>query len=72
MIKLIKNSEINKTTRYRFYGVRCNCCNRTDNVNILEIRAEDSNEGNIIIICDKCLVELKEQIEKLGGENVEM
>lgn len=72
MIKLIKNSEINKTTRYRFYGVRCNCCNRTDNVNILEIRAEDSNEGNIISICDKCLIELKEQIEKLGGENVEM
>lgn len=72
MIKLIKNSEINKTTRYRFYGVRCNCCNRTDNVNILEIRVEDSNEGNIISICDKCLVELKEQIEKLGGENVEV
>lgn len=24
MIKLIKNSEINKTTRYRFYGIRCN------------------------------------------------
>ena len=68
MIKLIKNSEINKTTRYRFYGDRCNCCNRTDNVNILEIRAEDCNEGNIISICDKCLVELKEQIEKLGGD----
>lgn len=72
MIKLIKNSEINKTTRYRFYGVRCYCCNRTDNVNILEIRVEDSNGGNIISICDKCLVELKEQIEKLGGENVEV
>lgn len=68
MIKLIKNSEINKTTRYRFYGDRCNCCNRTDNVNILEIRAEDSNEGNIISICDKWLVELKEQIDKLGGD----
>lgn len=72
MIKIIKNSEINKTTRYRFYGVRCNCCNRTDNINILEIRAEDCNGGNIISICDKCLAELKEQIEKLGGENVEV
>lgn len=67
MIKLIKNSEINKTTRYRFYGIRCNCCNRTDNVNILEIRVENSSDGNIISICDKCLVELKEQIDKLGG-----
>lgn len=72
MIKLIKNSEINKTTRYRFYGVRCNCCNSTNNVNILEIRAEVCNESHIISICDKCLIELKEQIEKLGGENVDM
>lgn len=72
MIKLIKNSEINKTTRYRFYGVRCNCCNSTNNVNVLEIRVETPSGGNIISICDKCLIELKEQIEKLGGENVDM
>ena len=69
MIKLIKNSEINKTTRYRFYGVRCNYCNRTNNVNILEIRADNSNGDTIISICNKCLIELKEQIEKLGGKN---
>lgn len=69
MIKLIKNSEINKTTKYIFYGVRCNCCNGTDNTNVLEIRADNSNTGTIISICDKCLIELKEQIEKLGGEN---
>ena len=68
MIKLIKNSEINKTTRYRFYGVRCNCCNSTNNVNVLEIRVEDFSGGNIISICDKCLIELKEEIEKLGGD----
>lgn len=67
MIKIIKNSEINKTTRYRFYGVRCNCCNGTNNVNVLEIRADNSNGGTIISICDKCLIELKEEIEKLGG-----
>lgn len=72
MIKLIKNSEIDKTTRYKFYGIRCNCCNSTNNVNVLEIRAENSTGGNIISICDKCLIELKEQIEKLGGENVDM
>ena len=36
MIKLIKNSEIDKTTRYKFYGIRCNCCNSTNNVNVLE------------------------------------
>lgn len=64
MIKIIKNSEINKTTRYRFYGVRCNCCNGTNNVNVLEIRADNSNGGTIISICDKCLIELKEEIEK--------
>lgn len=71
MIKLIKNSEINKTTRYRFYGVRCNCCNSTNNVNVLEIRAENSNGGTIISICDKCLQELKTKIESLEDENVE-
>ena len=69
MIKLIKNNEIDKTTRYRFYGIRCNCCNSTNNVNALEIRAESSSGGTIIDICDKCLIELKEQIEKLRGEN---
>ena len=67
MIKLIKNSELKKTITYQFYGIRCNCCNST-NVNVLEIRAENSSGGNIISICDKCLIELKEQIEKLGGD----
>jgi|GEM_PF-135661 len=65
MIKLIKNSEINKTTRYRFYGIRCNCCNSTNNVNVLEIRAENSSGGTIIDICDKCLIELKELMKKI-------
>ena len=67
MIKIIKNSEINETTRCRLYGDRCNCCNGTNNVNVLEIRAGNSNGGTIISICDKCLIELKEEIEKLGG-----
>lgn len=72
MIKLIKNNELKKTITYQFYGIRCNCCNSTNNVNALEIRAENSSGGTIIDICDKCLIELKEQIEKLGGENVDM
>lgn len=71
MIKLIKNSELKKTITYKFYGIRCNCCNSPNNVNVLEIRVENSSGGTIIDICDKCLIELKEQIEKLGGENVE-
>ena len=70
MIKIIKNNEIDKNTRYKIYVTRCNCCNSTNNnVNALEIRAENSSGGTIINICDKCLIELKEQIEKLGGEN---
>lgn len=68
MIKLIKNSELKKTITYKFYGIICNCCNSTNNVNVLEIRAENSSGSNIISICDKCLVELKEQIDKLGGD----
>ena len=72
MIKIIKKSEINKTTKYRFYGVRCNCCNGTNNINILEIKADGSNSGTIIPICDKCLQELKKKIEDLEVENVEV
>ena len=72
MIKIIKNSEINKTTKYRFYGVRCNCCNETNNVNVLDIRAEVTNSGTIIAICNKCLQELKKKIEDLEVENVEV
>lgn len=50
MIKIIKNSEINKTTRYKFYATRCNCCNEINNVNILEVRADNSNAGTIMSI----------------------
>jgi len=72
MIKIIKNSEINKTIRYRFYATRCNCCNETNNVNVLEITADNSNASTIISICDKCLQELKTKIEALEDENVEV
>lgn len=72
MIKIIKNNEINKNTRYKFYATRCNCCNGTNNVNVLEVSADNSNAGTIISICDKCLQELKAKIEALEDENVEM
>ena len=62
MIKIIKNNEIDKNTRYKFYTTRCNCCNRTSNVNVLEIKVDGSNLGTIISVCDKCLNELKKKI----------
>ena len=65
MIKIIKNSEINKKTKYIFYATRCNCCNGTNNVNVLEITADNSNASTIVSICDKCLQELKAKIEAL-------
>lgn len=72
MIKIIKNNEIDKNTRYKFYATRCNCCNGTNNVNVLEIKVDGFNFGTIIPICDKCLQELKKKIEDLEVENVEM
>ena len=68
MINIIKNSEINTTIRYKFYATRCNSCNGTSNVNVLEITADNSNASTIIIICDKCLQELKKKIEALENE----
>lgn len=62
MIKIIKNNELDKNTRYKIYATRCNCCNGINNINVLEIRADNSNSGTIISICDKCLQELKKKI----------
>ena len=72
MIKIIKNNELDKNTRYKIYATRCNCCNGIDSINVLEIRADNSNAGTIISICDKCLQELKKKIEDLEDENVEV
>ena len=62
MIKIIKNNELDNTITYKFYGVRCRCCGETNNVNVLEIRAENSSGGTIIDIGDKCLQDLKKKI----------
>lgn len=52
MIKIIKKSEIYKTTRYKFYDSRCASCTETNNINILEIRLDGLNSGTIISICN--------------------
>lgn len=72
MINIIKNNELDKNTRYKIYATRCNCCNGIDNINVLEIRVDNSNASTIISICDKCLIELKKKIEALEVENVEV
>lgn len=72
MIKIIKNNELDKNTRYKIYATICNCCNGSGNTNVLEIRADNSNAGTIICICNKCLQELKKKIEDLEVENVEV
>ena len=69
MIKIIKNNEIDKNTRYKFYATRCNCCTKTNNINVLEIKVDGSNSGTIIPICDKCLQELTKKIEDLEEED---
>lgn len=63
MIKLIRNNEIEQhKTRYKFYNNRCNSCNKVGDVNILEIRADISSVGNVIVLCDECLKKLGKEI----------
>ena len=74
MIKVIKNNELDKNIKYKFYANRCSCCNKTTSINVLEIKVGDSSTVIMVSICDKCLFELKEQIKKLvrDDKNVEM
>lgn len=58
-----KKSEILK---YRYLHSYCLSCN-TKSSNLISIRQDGGNSGTIISLCDKCLIELKEQIKKLGG-----
>lgn len=60
MIKIIKSAEIDLSRT--IYSKRCNSCRGTRHVNILKIRAEGSNRGNFIALCDSCLKELQKQI----------
>ena len=69
MIKIIgKNSEKKKQKDYFFLGDRCaSCgCKKEENeLNILVIERENNNCCNKIILCDNCLKELKEKLNKL-------
>lgn len=69
MIKIIgKNSEEKKQKNYIFFGDRCaSCgCKKEENeLNILVIERENNNCSNKIILCDDCLKELKEKLNKL-------
>ena len=69
MIKIIgKNSEEKKQKNYIFLGDRCASCGckkEEIELNILVIERENNNCSNKIILCDNCLKELKEKLNKL-------
>ena len=73
MIKVInKNSKEKEKINYRQLGNFCNSCGSKIEGNLLLIRQDSGNSGTIIILCDKCLQELKKKIEALEDKNVEM
>jgi hypothetical protein len=69
MIKIIeKNGEEKKQKNYLFLGDRClSCgCKKEENeLNVLVVERENYNYSNKIILCDNCLKELKEKLNKL-------
>lgn len=70
MIKVInKNSKEKEKINYRQLGNFCNSCGSKIEGNLLLIRQDSGNSGTIIILCDKCLQELKKKIEALEEEN---
>lgn len=67
MIEIVtEKDEKGKSLKYRYLHSYCLSCN-TKSSNLISIRQDDGNSGTIISLCDKCLIELKEQIKKLGG-----
>ena len=67
MIKIVtEKDEKGKNLKYRYLHSYCLSCN-TKSSNLISIRQDGGNSGIIISLCDKCLIELKEQIKKLGG-----
>ena len=66
MIKVIsKNSKEKEKINYRQLGNFCNSCGSKIESNLLLIRQDGGNNGTIINLCDKCLIELKKKIEDL-------
>lgn len=52
-----------------YIGGYCNSCNSKTVSNILSIRQNGGNNGTIISLCDKCLLELKKTLDDLYGKN---
>ena len=66
MIEIVtEKDEKSKSLKYRYLHSYCLSCN-TKSSNLISIRQDGGNSGTIINLCDKCLIELKEQIKKLG------
>ena len=66
MIEIVtEKDEKGKSLKYRYLHSYCLSCN-TKSSNLISIRQDGGNSGIIISLCDKCLIELKEQIKKLG------
>lgn len=69
MIKIIeKNGEEKKQKKYLFLGDRCSSCGckkEENELNVLVVERENYNYSNKIILCDNCLKELKEKLNKL-------
>lgn len=66
MIEIVtEKDEKGKSLKYRYLHSYCLSCN-TKSSNLISIRQDGGNSGTIINLCDKCLIELKEQIKKLG------
>lgn len=66
MIEIVtEKDEKGKSLKYRYLHSYCLSCN-TKSSNLISIRQDGGNSGTIISLCDKCLIELKEQIKKLG------
>ena len=70
MIKIIINEDKERENiNYMYIGGYCNSCNSKTVSNILSIRQDGGNNGTIINLCDKCLLELKKTLDDLYGKN---
>lgn len=67
MIEIVtEKNKKSKILKYRYLHSYCLSCN-TKSSNLISIRQDGGNSETIISLCNKCLIELKEQIKKLGG-----
>lgn len=64
MIKLLNREQIDNTTNYKFIATRCNSCNSTENLNVIDIRRNGTTGGTVIALCKDCLKDLKKQISE--------